>query len=106
MGYPTRAGRLLFYTVVQLREKFRVPRAHTQRVLLELRKDCEVAAPGKLRTLKEIDAADCRVLSDAVASMADAFVTGDAAIVRLGHVDAMRVFTPRQLWDALRNPEG
>lgn len=43
------------------------------------------------------------VLGEALAAGAEAFVTGDAALVALGSVGAMRILTPRQLWELLRS---
>ena len=86
-----------------LGQKLRLPPALLERTLRDLRIDCELAPPGTLLSIAGVDAADRRVLSDAAACAADAFVTGDAALLALGRVDALPILTPRQLWDRLRN---
>jgi predicted nucleic acid-binding protein len=53
-----------------------------------------------------VDAADARVLGDALAGQAEAFVTGDAALLRLAAVGAPRTVSPRQSWELLRAGNG
>jgi putative PIN family toxin of toxin-antitoxin system len=61
----------------------------------------ETAAPVDVGA----DQDDRRVLGEAVAAGAEAFVTGDAALVRLKSVGTMQIVTPRQLWELLRTDE-
>ena len=49
-----------------------------------------------------VDAADALVLGEALAGQADLFVTGDAALLRLAAVGALKIVSPRQLWEILR----
>jgi putative PIN family toxin of toxin-antitoxin system len=53
----------------------------------------------------EADEADRLILGEALAAEVDAFVTGDAKLVALGSVGALRILTPRQLWELLRSDE-
>jgi predicted nucleic acid-binding protein len=53
-----------------------------------------------------VDAADARVLGEALAGRADAFVTGDAALLRLAAVGALKIVLPRQLREILRAAGG
>ena len=54
-------------------------------------------------------AADCKgdeddklILGEALAGESEVFITGDAAVLALGQLGAMRILTPRQLWEMLR----
>ena len=53
-----------------------------------------------------VDAADALVLGEAIASRADLFVTGDAALLRLAAVGALKIVSPRQFWEVLRAGNG
>ena len=85
-----------------LRSKFR----HSDGTAAErtefLRRFCELAPAGRPRALAGIDAPDRKVIADALAGRVDALVTGDRAILALKVSDGMPIFSPRQLWDALR----
>lgn len=49
-----------------------------------------------------VDAADALVLGEALTGGAELFVTGDAALLRLVAIGALRVVSPRQFWEILR----
>ncbi|MEP6942425.1 MAG: putative toxin-antitoxin system toxin component, PIN family [Betaproteobacteria bacterium] len=51
---------------------------------------------------KNVDAADAHVLGEALAGKAGAFVTGDAALLRLTAIDALVIVSPRRFWEILR----
>ena len=53
-----------------------------------------------------VDAADALVLGEAIASHADLFVTGDAALLRLAVVGALKIVSPRRFWEVLRAGKG
>ena len=53
-----------------------------------------------------VDAADALVLGEALASHADIFVTGDAALLRLDAIGALKIVSPRQFWEVLRAGSG
>jgi len=53
-----------------------------------------------------VDAADALVLGEALSGLAEAFVTGDAALLRLAAVGAPRTVSPRQSWELLRAGNG
>lgn len=53
-----------------------------------------------------IDIADARVLGEALAGHADCFVTGDAALLRLGAVSGVRILGPRDFWEMLATGGG
>ncbi len=47
------------------------------------------------------DPDDILILACAIAAKADAFVTGDKALLDLGKVEGMPILSPRQLWQKL-----
>lgn len=49
-----------------------------------------------------VDAADARVLGEALEGAAEVFVTGDAAIQRLAQIGPLRIVSPRGFWEARR----
>lgn len=53
----------------------------------------------------EVDADDALVLGEARLGQAQYFVTGDAALLRLAAVEALRIVSPRQFWDELQTRE-
>lgn len=50
--------------------------------------------------------ADAKVLGEALVSHADMFVTGDAALLRLAEIGALRIVSPRRFWEILRAGPG
>jgi putative PIN family toxin of toxin-antitoxin system len=59
------------------------------------------AEPG----IEDVDAADALVLGEALAGRAVLFVTGDAALLRLEAIRALRIVSPRRFWEILRAAE-
>jgi hypothetical protein len=49
-----------------------------------------------------VDAAEALVLGEALAGNADLFVTGDAALLRLGAIGERGIVSPRRFWEVLR----
>lgn len=88
-----------------LRVKLRLPEHRCAEVM-------ELVAGESVLVVDEPAPVECRadvddklVLGEAVAGNAQAFVTGDAALVALGSLGSMRILTPRQLWELLRSDE-
>jgi len=50
-----------------------------------------------------VSAADALVLGEALAGQTEAFVTGDAALLRLATAGSLRIVSPRQFWEILRS---
>ena len=48
------------------------------------------------------DPADARVLGEALAAKAAAFVTGDAALIALGAIENMEIVSPRGFWEKMK----
>lgn len=85
-----------------LRAKIKLPAARCAAIL-------EFVALEALTVVENAVAADCEadeddrlILGEAVAGGAEAFITGDAAVIALGEVGGMRILTPRQMWETLR----
>ena len=89
-----------------LREKVKLPVVRTAEVvdfvLSEATQVIDKAEPA----IVNVDAADALVLGEAISSHADLFVTGDAALLRLGVVGALQIVSPRQFWEVLRAGRG
>ncbi len=85
-----------------LRTKIRLPAARCLEVV-------EFVGLEAFRVVENAGAVDCKVdeddkliLGEALAGEAEVFITGDAAVLALGQLGAMRILTPRQLWEMLR----
>jgi len=50
-----------------------------------------------------VDRDDALVLGEAIAGAADVFVTGDAALLRLGSIPKLDIVSPRQFWERLHS---
>ena len=48
-----------------------------------------------------VDPDDALVLGEAITAHAEVFVTGDAALVKLGAIEKLEVVTPRRFWEML-----
>lgn len=85
-----------------LREKVRLSAAHAAEITEFISDEAALlvghADPADVNT----DADDARVLGEALAGQAEIFVTGDAALLKLGVVDELRIVSPRQFWETLR----
>ncbi len=85
-----------------LREKVRLPAAHVAEIA-ELVSGETVLLVDKAEPARvKADADDAQVLGEALAGQAEVFVTGDAALLKLGAVGALRIVSPRQFWETLR----
>ena len=89
-----------------LRKKVKLPAVRSAEivdfVLSEATQVVDKAEPATVN----VDAADALVLGEAIASRADLFVTGDAALLRLAAVGGLKIVSPRQLWEVLRAGNG
>ena len=86
-----------------LRVKIKLPAARCAEIV-------EFVAAEAMRIIEEASQAQCKadqddriVLGEALAGGAEAFVTGDAAVVALKSLGSMRILTPRQFWELARS---
>jgi len=89
-----------------LRAKVRLPAANAAEIAEfisgEATQVVGQAEPAKVKA----DADDTRVLGEALAGKAELFVTGDAVLLKLAAVDALKIVSPRQFWEALQARKG
>jgi len=86
-----------------LREKVKLPAARAAEIVEfvsgEAVQIVDEAAPSDAK----VDPDDSLVLGEAIAAQADVFVTGDAALLKLGAVEKVQVVAPRQFWEMLQS---
>ena len=85
-----------------LREKVKLPVVHSAEIIDFVASEAIQVVDKAEPAIAEVDAADALVLGEALAGQAELFVTGDAALQRLATLDALRIVSPRQLWEVLR----
>ena len=89
-----------------LREKVKLPDTRSVEITEFLSGEAiqvvDKAEPAEVN----VDAADALVLGEALAGQAETFVTGDAALLQLAAVGALKIVSPRQFWEILRTRNG
>jgi putative PIN family toxin of toxin-antitoxin system len=84
-----------------LREKVKLPNVLAAEIVdfvsTEATQVVDKAEPANVN----VDAADALVLGEALVGQAEAFVTGDAALLRLAAAGALKIVSPRQFWEIL-----
>lgn len=85
-----------------LREKVRLPAAGAAEIAEFVSDEAALLVEHADPADVNADADDARVLGEALAGQAEMLVTGDAALLKLGVVDALRIVSPRQFWETLR----
>jgi putative PIN family toxin of toxin-antitoxin system len=85
-----------------LREKVRLSAAHAAEIAEFVSGEAALLVENADPADVKADTDDARVLGEALAGQAEIFITGDAALLKLGVVDALRIVSPRQLWETLR----
>ena len=89
-----------------LARKIRVPKATIRELEVFLRAQATVVRAGAGGARGALDAADARVLAEAVAAGADVLVTGDRDLLELAD-PPLEIVSPRGLWERLRaRPRG
>jgi putative PIN family toxin of toxin-antitoxin system len=84
-----------------LAQKFRLPKPVIREYLDLLRNEGQVVTAGKVPRLRFKDPDDIPILACAISAKADAFVTGDKALLELRKIEGMSILSPRQLWQKL-----
>jgi putative PIN family toxin of toxin-antitoxin system len=88
-----------------LRLKLKVPQPRCSEAVESIASDAASIVEEASAAACDADEDDRLVLGEAIAGNAEVFVTGDAALVALGTIGALRIVTPRQLWDLLQKQE-
>ncbi|MGH8689695.1 MAG: putative toxin-antitoxin system toxin component, PIN family [Burkholderiales bacterium] len=86
-----------------LRAKIKLPAARCAEAVDFVRTEAARVVEDAQQVDCKADADDRRVLGEAVAGDAEAFVTGDGALIALGAIGKMPVLSPRQFWESLRS---
>jgi putative PIN family toxin of toxin-antitoxin system len=86
-----------------LLDKFKAPQDYVDEAIGVIEQDAVRAAAHPLRDIRINDRDDVRILSSALHGKANFFVTGDREVLALGKVDAMRILSPRQFWEVIRD---
>lgn len=85
-----------------LRTKIRLPPARCAEILDFLRTEAAQVVDRAPEADCRADPDDRAILGEALTGAAQVFITGDAALVALGQISAMRILTPRRFWELLR----
>jgi putative PIN family toxin of toxin-antitoxin system len=86
-----------------LREKLKLPAARSAEIVEYVSGEAVQIVPDAAPSDAAVDPDDALVLGEAVASAAEVFVTGDAALLKLGGAGSLRIVTPRQFWELLQS---
>ena len=84
-----------------LRQKIRLPAAVVSEVVDLVEGEALAVIKDSAPLRAPVDDDDARVLGEATHGGADLFVTGDAALLKLGRVDRLPIVSPRQFWELL-----
>ena len=84
-----------------LRAKLKLPVTRCEEILVYLREAASTYVRSSSPAPARVDADDAAVLGEALSGHAEVFVTGDAAVLRLGELGAMRIMSPRNFWTIL-----
>lgn len=84
-----------------LREKVKLPSARVTELVDFVAGEATLVVEKAEPVVARVDADDAIVLGEACLGQAEMFVTGDAALVRLGTVRGLLVVSPRQFWETL-----
>ncbi len=84
-----------------LADKFHLPKPVIDGYLDLLRSEGQVVAATGLSAITLSDPDDAPIVACAVAAKADAFVTGDKALLDLAAVGGVPIVSPRQFWQTL-----
>ena len=85
-----------------LREKVKLPVVRSIEIIEFVSSEAAQVVDEAEPASVDVDAADALVLGEALTSHADLFVTGDAALLRLAALGALKIVSPRRFWEVLR----
>jgi len=89
-----------------LREKVKLPVLRSTEIIDFVSSEATQIVDKAAPAIVNVDAADALVLGEALASHADLFVTGDAALLRLAAIGTLKIVSPRRFWEVLRAGNG
>ena len=85
-----------------LREKIKLPVGRSNEIVDFVSGEATLVVDKAKPARLDIDVADALVVGEALGGNAELFITGDAALLRIGTVGALKMLSPRQLWETLR----
>jgi uncharacterized protein len=85
-----------------LREKIRLPAARSAEIVQFVAGEAVAIVEAAQPVRAKVDEADALVLGEALRGQAAMFVTGDAALLKLGAVEGLAIVSPRRFWEALQ----
>ncbi|HEX5611010.1 MAG TPA: putative toxin-antitoxin system toxin component, PIN family [Burkholderiales bacterium] len=85
-----------------LRRKLKLPASNAREIVEFVSGEASRLSAESRPSDAIADAADARVLGEALATEAELFVTGDAALLKLRALEGMKIVSPRGLWEMLR----
>jgi len=89
-----------------LRDKVKLPVVRSIEIIEFLSSEATQIVDKAEPASVNVDAADALVLGEALAGHADLFITGDAALLRLAALGALKIVSPRRFWEVLRAGKG
>ncbi len=84
-----------------LRQKLRLPAVRAAEIVEFISDEAVQVVDESQPSDARVDADDALVLGEAIAAQADVFVTGDAALLKVGAIGKLEVVRPRQFWEML-----
>lgn len=85
-----------------LRDKIKLPAARSSEIVEFVAGEAVTVIEEAKPAVAGVDPDDARVLGEAREGRVQLFVTGDAALLRLGAVEGLTIVSPRQFWEALQ----
>ena len=83
-------------------DKFAAPSQLVNDFARLVRRDSIHSEPAKLPPIKFKDEDDLEILAAAISGGADVLVTGDIEMQSIGTVEGVRIMSPRQFWELLK----
>lgn len=84
-----------------LMRKVKLPAAIAQEIVEFVSGEASLVVTESQPIDVKVGRADARVLGEAIAARAEVFVSGDAALLKLGKLGEMEIVSPRGLWELL-----
>lgn len=85
-----------------LRDKIKLPAARSSEIVEFVAGEAVAVIKESEAVVASVDTDDAQVLGEARAGRVQLFVTGDAALLKLGTVEGVPIVSPRQFWEALQ----
>ena len=85
-----------------LRQKVKLPAREAGEIVALLVDEAAELVESSQSVSANVDDDDAIVLGDAAHGATEAFVTGDAKVLALGHLGGVRIVSPRAFWEMLQ----